>query len=161
MQEKTQLKTKEVVLKFNQITINRKYLQKDADGQSLWDKTKDKYVKSFATKPEFNGIYKYLPNEDAVIQSMLEAEHKEPFVFQRLVKPGVTRKLYTIDEINAMSEKEKAALPLYKMSEEDAAFYISDANVKTLPRDDSIRKYRDASEFKRDMIKVPLAEIVG
>lgn len=161
MQEKVQIKAKEVILKFNQITINRKYLKKGADGQSLWDKTKDKYVKSFATKPEFNGIYKYLPNEDAVIQSMLEAEYKEPFVFQRLIKPGVLKALYTIDELNAMSEKEKASLPLYKMSEEDAAFYISEANVKTLPRDDSIRRYRDAGEFKRDMIKVPLAEIVG
>jgi hypothetical protein len=159
MQEKVQLKSKKVILKFNQITVNRKYLKKDENGQSLWDKTKEKYVQSFAKKPEFNGIYKYLPNEDAVIRSMLIAEYKEPYIFERTLKSDKTT--YTIDEINAMSAKEKAGLHLYEMNEEDAAFYLDNANTKVLARDDGVRRYRDKNDFDRDVIKVPLAEIVG
>lgn len=159
MQEKVQIKSKKVVLKFNQIAVNRKYLKKDENGQSLWDKTKEKYVQSFAKKSEFNGIYKYLPNEDAVIRSMLIEEYKEPYMFERSIKFDKT--IYTIEEINGMSDKDKAGLHLYEMNEEDAAFYLDNANIKTLPRDDGVRRYRDKNDFDRDMIKVPLAEIVG
>jgi hypothetical protein len=71
------------------------------------------------------------------------------------------RTTYSLDEINAMSEKERAGLFLYKMDEEDAAFYLSDSQTKILPRDDRTRAYKDKKDFDRDMIKVPLAEIVG
>ncbi len=160
MQEKSQTsKLKEVVLKFNQIAVNQKYLRKDADGKSLWDKAKEKHVASFENMPEFGRGYRALRNEDAVIQNALIREYKEPFMFERLIKTDGT--IYTLNEINTMSEKERAALPLYKMSEEDAAFYLDSSQVKILPRDDRTRVYQEKEDFDRDMIKIPLAEIVG
>jgi hypothetical protein len=159
MQEKSQSKSKEIILKFNQIAVNQKYLRKGADGKSLWDKAKEKHIASFENRPEFGRSYRSLPNEDHIIQNALVNEHREPYMFERLLKTDGTT--YSLDEINTMSEKDRAGLPLYKMKEEDAAFYLSDAQVKVLPRDDRTRAYKDHKDFERDMIKVPLAEIVG
>lgn len=159
MQEKTKVENKRVKLKFNQIAVNQKYIRKNPEtGKSLWDNAYIEYVSEIIKNPLFGGVYRYLPNEDDVIKGKLMAQYKEPYVFDRATNPQ--GKVYTLDDIKNMTDAERSGLPFYEMTMEDAAFYLDEKHNKLLPRDDSARVYSRASDFKRDCISIPLAEIV-
>jgi len=150
--------SKMVKLKFNQISVNQKYLKKNDSGKSLWDEAREEYIANFIKNPMFGGMYKFVPNEDSVIQNMLVQKYGQPYVFNRATR--INGIAYTLDEIREMTDKERSGLPFYEMSMEDALFYIDPAQTKTVPRDDTIRVYKYEQDFKRDCLKIPLAEIV-
>ncbi len=148
-----------IKLKFNQITVNQKYICKNPEtGKSLWDEAYEEYVTEIIKNPLFGGVYKYLPTEDAVIKNKLILKYKQPFVFDRATTPE--GRVYTLEDIANMTDAQRDALPFYEMTEEEAAFYLDKKHAKTLPRDDVARVYHRESDFKRDCINVPLAEIV-
>lgn len=151
---------KKVKLKFNQIAINQKYIRKNIEtGLSLWDECHAEYVTNLLKNPLYGGLYRFLPNEDQVIRSMLESKHKEPYVFNRAT--NIRGQIYTLEAIKNMTPEEKDKLPFYDMTMEDAEFYLDRKHTKIYPRDDRPRVYKENNDFKRDCIEIPLAEIVG
>jgi len=159
MQEKSKVVNKMVKLKFNQIAVNQKYIRKNLEtGMSLWDEAHAEYVTNILKNPMYGGLYRYLPNEDAVIKNMLVTKYKEPYVFSRATNQR--GQIYTLDDIKKMTDKEKEGIPFYEMTIEDAAFYLDSQHTKILPREDRPRVYTDQEDFKRDTVTIPLAEIV-
>ena len=155
------LTAKKVKIKFNQIAVNRKYRQDYIDivtGKSLWNEAKEEYIAQILKNPMFGGVYKYLPNEDDSIKNIIASKIHEPYQFERAT--NMHGQVYSLDDIRKMTDKERAGLPFYEMTEDEAAFYLDEKYTRTRPRDDTIRVYKRQSDFDRDCQRIPLAEIV-